>query len=113
MSITTHILDLTRGVPAASVRVTLAILDPKGHWTDKATAKTDFDGRCRTLLPEGQPVPPGTYRLHFDTGAYFTALGTQPFFPFVEITFSVADPAKQYHVPLLLSPFGYSTYRGS
>ena len=110
MPISTHILDLTRGTPAASVRVTLAILDAKGHWADKATAKTDFEGRCRGLVPEGQP--PGTYRLRFETGAYFTSLGVQPFFPYVEVTFSVTDPAGHYHVPLMLTPFGYSTHKG-
>jgi 5-hydroxyisourate hydrolase len=113
MGISTHILDLTKGQPAASVKVTLLIFDAKGHWTDKAAAKTDFEGRCRALTPEDQAVAPGTYRLRFDTGAYFAAQGTQPFFPYVEITFSVTDAAKHYHVPLLLSPFGYSTYRGS
>src|ERR1044071_4887197 len=103
MGISTHILDLTKSQPPASVKVALSILDAKGHWDEKAASKTDFDGRCRTLWPEDQPVPPGTYRLRFDTGAYFTAQGTQPFFPFVEITFTITDAAKHYHVPLLLS----------
>ena len=91
MGISTHILDLTRGQPAASVKVTLSILDAKGHWADKATAKTDFEGRCRALVPDDQPAPPGTYRLRFDTGAYFAAQNIQPFFPFVEITFTVTN----------------------
>lgn len=105
--ITTHILDTALGRPAAGVHVTLERLD--GSWLAVGQGDTDADGRLRTLTPAG-PVPPGTYRIGFDTGAY---LGPAAFFPRVEIQFVVADGAQHFHVPLLLSPYGYSTYRGS
>jgi 5-hydroxyisourate hydrolase len=108
MTISTHILDLASGLPAAGVRVTLSMQD-KGHWTEKASAATDHDGRCRSLLENASP---GTYRLHFDTAAYFERTGQDGFFPEVSITFLLGDTGH-VHVPLLLSPFAYSTYRGS
>jgi 5-hydroxyisourate hydrolase len=112
--ITTHILDLGRGKPAAGVGVVLEIAfgEPAGgtpgRWRELARGSTDPDGRCRDLLPAGA-LAAGTYRLIFATGAY------QPdgFFPEVTITFQVRQPDQHHHVPLLLSPFGYSTYRGS
>jgi 5-hydroxyisourate hydrolase len=110
MTISTHILDLTTGKPAASVRVTLAMLDAKGHWTERAVAATDFDGRCRSLLENASA---GTYRLYFETGPYFAAQNIQSLYPFIEVTFVISDTGRSVHVPLLLSPFGYSTYRGS
>ena len=106
-AITTHVLDTSRGRPAAGVPVRLerggAVL---------GEGSTDEDGRLRTLLPGG-PIEPGTYRLVFDTGAYFAARGVEAFYPNVSIDFTVRDGGQHFHVPLLLSPYGYSTYRGS
>jgi 5-hydroxyisourate hydrolase len=108
--ITTHVLDTSRGRPAVGVPVVLEIRTEEG-WRVLGSAVTDGDGRARQLLPSG--LEAGTYRLTFDTGAYFAAQGVQAFFPEVVIAFRVLDPAEHHHVPLLLSPFGYSTYRGS
>lgn len=107
MGITTHILDTATGRPAARVPVALERLEA-GVWRPVGSGETDDDGRLRTLLPDG-PAPHGHYRIRFDTGAY---LGAQAFFPTVQIEFVVRDD-RHHHVPLLLSPFGYSTYRGS
>ena len=111
-AITTHVLDTARGRPAAGVPIVLEHQAAAG-WLTVGRGVTDDDGRLRSLLPPGEPPAPGTYRISFDTAAYFTAAGVSGFFPAVHITFVVADPAQHYHVPLLLSPFGYSTYRGS
>ncbi|MBZ0236594.1 MAG: hydroxyisourate hydrolase [Deltaproteobacteria bacterium] len=81
-------------------------------WRELGRGATDDDGRLRTLTPPG-PVQPGRYRITFDTDAYFDATDSDGFFPVAEIQFVVTDGAAHYHVPLLLSPFGYSTYRGS
>ena len=109
--ITTHILDIARGRPAAGVAVSLARRSGDG-WAELATSRSDTNGRVANLLPGDMKSAAGTYRLRFDTGAYFAALGVAPFHPFVEIVFEIRD-AEQYHVPLLVSPFGYTTYRGS
>ncbi len=109
-TITTHVLDTARGKPAAGVPVTLEALDGAGARV-LATSATDDDGRCKTLTAGG--VPAGTYRLGFDTGAYFARLGAEAFFPRAHIEFVIKDAAAHFHVPLLLAPFGYSTYRGS
>lgn len=109
--ITTHILDTARGRPAANVTIDLERLEGS-TWSPIGTGSTDDDGRLKTLTPPG-PVPPATYRLRFHTAAYFAAQSQQGFFPVVEIQFQIVDGAAHYHVPLLLQPFGYSTYRGS
>lgn len=109
--ITTHVLDTALGRPAAHVPVVLELADGDG-WRVIGAGATDDDGRLRTLTAAG-PVAPGTYRIRFDTTAYFNANRTEGFFPLVEIQFVIKDGAAHYHVPLLLSPFGYSTYRGS
>jgi 5-hydroxyisourate hydrolase len=108
--ITTHVLDTSRGCPAAGVPVLLErALD--ADWQPVGRGTTDADGRVRDLL---SPAPEeGRYRLTFDTGAYFCAIGATGFYPEVSVTFVVGDGEQHYHVPLLLSPFGYSTYRGS
>jgi 5-hydroxyisourate hydrolase len=111
-AITTHILDTSRGCPAAGVAVTLEI-QREGRWDKLADGATDDDGRCRTLLADGAALERATYRLRFATGAYQATHGATGFYPFVEVVFAVAEPGQHYHVPLLLSPFGYSTYRGS
>ncbi|MEP7121054.1 MAG: hydroxyisourate hydrolase [Byssovorax sp.] len=111
-AITTHILDTSRGRPAGGVLVVLD-LRTEGSHREICRGTTDADGRLRTLLPQGEPVIPGVYRLTFHTAAYFAALGVEGFYPEVTIAFEIRDPAQHYHVPLLLNPFGYSTYRGS
>ena len=109
-AITTHVLDTARGRPAAGVAIVLERL------ADGATlgrGETDADGRLRDLLPAGAPIEPGIYRLAFDTGGYFVEQGAESFYPEVSIVFQVKNGGEHFHVPLLLSPFGYSTYRGS
>jgi 5-hydroxyisourate hydrolase len=119
-TVTTHVLDTARGAPAAGVPVRLERVSgsgmgeagPGGAGTEEVgRASTDADGRVRDLGPER--LPAGTYRLVFDTAAYFGRQQTAGFFPEVAVTFSVDGGGQHYHVPLLLSPFGYSTYRGS
>lgn len=106
--ITTHVLDLASGAPAFGVRVRLERVD-SGTLVGEQT--TDEDGRVRGLTTAG--LEPIRYRLIFDTGAYWRARGIDAFFPVTTIEFEVSDPTLHYHVPLLMSPFGYSTYRGS
>jgi 5-hydroxyisourate hydrolase len=109
--ITTHVLDLSRGVPAAGMTVILE-LRHASEWSPVARTTTDQDGRASTLTEN--VVVPGTYRMTFDTGTYLRDQGvTRPFFPQVTITFQVLDGAEHFHVPLLLSPFSFSAYRGS
>jgi 5-hydroxyisourate hydrolase len=104
--ITTHVLDTARGRPAAGVPVRLELRDGQ-QWREIGRGTTDDDGRLRTLT--GPSIDAGTYRITFDIAAY----NAGGFFPEVAIVFAVNDAAQHYHVPLLLSPFGYSTYRGS
>lgn len=113
MSITTHVLDVAAGKPAANVGVTLEQLDAYGQSRVVGAGRTDEDGRARDLLAEGFVVEAGRYRISFDVGAYFTVTGRETFYPYVSVTFEVRDAAQHYHVPLLVSPYGYSTYRGS
>ncbi len=114
MTLSTHVLDAALGRPARDVHVVLSRLGPQG-WARVADGRTDADGRLRPLDDEGGTVDleRSTYRLDFDTAAYFTATGQVGFYPQVSVTFEVTDPAVHHHVPLLLSPFAYSTYRGS
>ncbi|MBI4510965.1 MAG: hydroxyisourate hydrolase [Deltaproteobacteria bacterium] len=111
--ITTHVLDTACGRPAQGVRVELELLCQDGKWHVLGDGTTDADGRLRTLLPEGAPLEAGTYRIGFQVGAYFDAIGIQCFYPEVSVTFRVRDERAHYHVPLLISPYGYSTYRGT
>jgi 5-hydroxyisourate hydrolase len=109
--ITTHILDTTKGKPAANVSI--ALLQQTGEdWQEIARGKTNADGRIPDLLPKEKQVELGVYKMKFYTQEYFAQDGTANFYPFVEIVFNVAGN-EHYHVPLLLNPFGYSTYRGS
>jgi 5-hydroxyisourate hydrolase len=111
--ITTHVLDTSIGRPAANVPVTLSREHDEGHWELLAERNTDVDGRVADLLAPGS-LRPGTYRLRFATASYFASVGVDDFFyPWAEIVFTVHDSQQHYHVPLLLNPFGYSTYRGS
>lgn len=105
MAISTHVLDVAKGMPAQGVRVTAEWLI-KNHWEPAGSGTTDQDGRIKPLVPK---VNPGIYRLRFDTGSY----NPDGFFPEVLITFEVRDASQHYHVPLLLSPYSYATYRGS
>ncbi|HEX8353382.1 MAG TPA: hydroxyisourate hydrolase [Pyrinomonadaceae bacterium] len=110
--ITTHVLDTARGRPAAGVPVTLEARG-EGGWRVVGRGATDADGRLRELLPPDFFLGEGGYRLTFDAGAYFAACGAEGFYTEVVVSFVVRDPAAHYHVPLLLSPYGYTTYRGS
>ncbi len=109
-AITTHVLDTSLGRPAAGVPVVLERLAGDA-WVRLAQAHTDGDGRVRDLGPD--QLAEGLYRLDFDTATYFAARGARAFYPRITVTFHVADGSEHYHVPLLLSPFAYSTYRGS
>jgi 5-hydroxyisourate hydrolase len=123
MTVSTHVLDASAGRPAAGVAVTLSVSVPGGGWRDLESGTTDADGRHRFAAP----TPPGGYRLVFGTGRYFAARAVATFYPEVTIAFTIPSPADggrepgapspgagaHFHVPLLLSPFAYSTYRGS
>ncbi|UUZ59850.1 hydroxyisourate hydrolase [Nocardioides sp. B-3] len=109
-AVTTHVLDTAHGRPAGGVRLRLEHLDGD-RVVVLAEAATDEDGRVRDLGPDR--VEPGTYRLVFDVAAYASATGQACFFPEVGLTFALTDATLHHHVPLLLSPFAYSTYRGS
>jgi len=110
--ISTHILDVTRGKPASNVAVRLERREAPGDWQLLQTGHTDQDGRCSQLLPEGD-LRPGVYRLVFDSGSYFAGLKIEALYPLVEVTFQVRDGESRFHIPLLLSANGYTTYRGS
>lgn len=113
-AITTHVLDTARGRPASGVHVDLEISEGTGSWRRIGHGTTDGDGRLRTLMLEGVPLAAGTYRLVFDVQRYFAGLDVPTFFyPRVTIEFIASPAEKHYHVPLLLNPFGYTTYRGS
>ncbi len=122
--ITSHVLDTALGLPASGLGVRLDVLETSGdcselvaglrpdNWRVLDTGLTDADGRVSGLLAAGK-LEARTYRLTFDTGAYYRAQGSAGFYPRVDIIFEVVETTAHYHVPLLLSPFGYSTYRGN
>ncbi len=109
--ITTHVLDTSRGLPATGIAITL-FQKKDGEWHSLAKGATDSDGRISDLLSQDAILEPSEYKLLFETAAYYEALKEKTFYPAVEIIFGIEDSAH-YHVPLLLSAFGYSTYRGS
>ena len=108
--VTTHVLDAVSGRPASGVEVSLEQQDADG-WQTVTTGTTDRDGRISGFGPVD--LEPGVYRVSFGTAAYFASLGQPTFYPEVIIPFNLADPDAHYHVPLLLSPYAFSTYRGS
>ena len=111
--ISTHVLDTARGIPAPAVMLRLDFREPNGAWRQLSSAQTDLDGRCFNLLPEEETLAEGFYRLTFDTAAYFAWQGVRGLYPFVEITFYARAGESHFHIPLLISPNGYTTYRGS
>jgi len=111
-SISTHVLDLVKGGPAQGVPISLERQDEGGVWHVLANGRTDADGRIKDLVPRGGDLR-GTFRITFDTGAYFEGIGAPNFYPYVPVVFHIPSPGEHYHVPLLLGPYGYSTYRGS
>jgi 5-hydroxyisourate hydrolase len=111
MIISTHVLDTARGRPAAGLAVTLRRRGADGDWSVVGRAVTDADGRVKDLA--NAPLAAGDYRLEFATGKYFTGSGTEALYPEVFVTVAAGDSDGHLHVPLLLSPFGYSTYKGT
>jgi len=112
-TISTHVLDTSRGRPAGGVSVALEVLNAGEGWTRLADAETDANGRAAQFGVTDSQLVPGTYRLVFAVGKYFESFQQQSFYPDVVVTFLVEAATEHYHVPLLISPFGYSTYRGS
>lgn len=110
-AITTHVLDTALGRPAAGVPVKLEKAEGHGAWKLVGQGLTDAGGRLRNLLADS--LEAGTYRLTFECATYFISHNVEAFYPLVTVIFAVRDPAQHYHVPLLLSPHGYTTYRGS
>jgi 5-hydroxyisourate hydrolase len=112
ISISTHVLDASIGNAAAAVPVTLALRQGDGSWKWLGGGVTDKDGRLRDFLGT-EMIGVGIYKLTFDSEGYFRSRGVDTFFPQIEIVFAVTDTGQTYHVPLLLSPYSYSTYRGT
>lgn len=109
--ITTHVLDTAKGKPAEGIRISLQ--KPAGKdWETITTGVTNSDGRVPDFLPADKKIQPGIYRMLFETGSYFAKENVSGFYPEVPVIFDIKD-TEHYHIPLLLSPFGYSTYRGS
>ncbi len=112
-AISTHVLDTSKGRPASGVSVALEMHSTGGSWKLVGRGQTDANGRLANLLPAGARLEAGAYRLTFDAAAYFHAQNVESFYPEVSVVFTVHDATQHYHVPLLLSPYGYTTYRGS
>lgn len=110
--ITTHVLDTALGLPAKNVPITLAHQQGK-TWQNIASGTTDDDGRISDLLADDVTLTAGVYRMTFDTARYFSSISAQGFYPYVDVIFVLTEQVAHYHIPLLLSPYGYSTYRGS
>jgi len=111
--ITTHVLNVAAGRPASGITVTLEGQDDAGNWNELGTGRTDIDGRAGDLLEAEAEFSNGLYRLRFDTNEFFERERVESFYPEVVVTFTVKNASEHYHVPVLLSPFGYTTYRGS
>ena len=111
-TLSTHILDTSLGTPAKGVNLNLSVFIDKS-WQIIAQGKTNSDGRVEKLLEDGQSLEIGRYRMKFETSDYFTGQNKSVFYPYVDIVFEIHSEDEHYHIPLILSPFGYSTYRGS
>ena len=111
MGITTHVLDTSKGCPAAGINISLELMTGE-EWTQVASGTTNKDGRVPDLTAEHK-LQEGTYRLTFNVLEYLSASSGPGFYPYVPVVFEIKNAEQHYHVPLLLSPFGYSTYRGS
>lgn len=111
--VSTHVLDLVHGKPATNVTVRLERQNASGDWRLLTSARTDQDGRCAELLPERDELSAGVYRLMFDTANYFELQNVVTLYPVVEVTFRIQEGESHFHIPLLLSPNGYTTYRGA
>jgi len=109
--ITTHVLDINRGLPCKGIQVNLC-QKIKDDWKVIGEEETDSNGRCKSFLAEGEKLQGGIYRLRFETQEYFSLKGEVSFYPYIDIIFQLDESGSHYHVPLLLSAFGYSTYRG-
>jgi len=112
MGISTHVLDTALGRPASGVPVTLSRLS-EDNWYILYVTATGSDGRVQSLLPESDKIMTGTYRILFDTAEYFMQHRITGLYPYIEVIFEVRDAAQHYHIPLLIAPNGYTTYRGS
>jgi 5-hydroxyisourate hydrolase len=110
--ITSHVLDTAAGKPASGIVVLIEIGQGPDRWVELARGVTDGDGRVGQFAPPLVPLHPGIYRLRFLTAAYFASAGAHGFYPEVNVIVQIDDPAQHYHIPLLLSPFGFTTYRG-
>jgi 5-hydroxyisourate hydrolase len=111
--VTTHVLDIARGKPAVDLPVRLERQEASGDWELLGSSRTDHGGRCGQLVPDDKVLSAGLYRLAFDTASYFTAEKIDGLYPLVEVTFQVREGETHLHIPLLLSPNGYTTYRGT
>ena len=111
--ITTHVLDTSQGCPGANIRIRLEQQQSDKTWQEIASGSTNSDGRIANLIQEDEMINSGVYRMLFETGTYFEQQGTAYFYPEIEVRFLLNHMEQHYHIPLLLSPFGYSTYRGS
>ena len=113
-SISTHVLDTNLGTPAAELPVLLEILSENGSWKNISQGLTNADGRISHLVPAGVFIEPGIYRVTFDTSTYFRSISVQGLYPSVSVVFEKrTKDTRHFHIPLLLAPNGYSTYRGS
>ena len=112
MAISTHVLDASRGRPASGIPVALSRLE-SGKWVRVGGGTTDADGRCKNLLDPSADMIPCVYRIRFETDAYYDRMGSDGLYPYVEVAFQVAAGQPHYHIPLLLTPYSYTTYRGS
>ncbi|KAM7406195.1 hypothetical protein PAMP_000588 [Pampus punctatissimus] len=111
--LSTHVLNTAMGVPGSNMALKLYRQDASTEaWSLIVTGTTNNDGRCPGLITQ-QMFTPGVYKIHFETAQYWASMGETSFYPYVEIVFTINDPGQKYHVPLLLSRFSYSTYRGS
>uniref|UniRef100_UPI003AAB2D28 5-hydroxyisourate hydrolase n=1 Tax=Centroberyx gerrardi TaxID=166262 RepID=UPI003AAB2D28 len=111
--LTTHVLNTAMGVPGSNMAISLYRLDPStAVWSLITTGTTNEDGRCPGLISR-EMFTSAVYKMHFETAQYWQNMGETSFYPYVEIVFTIDDPSQKFHVPLLLSRFSYSTYRGS